>query len=110
MDFNVSHAQPDFFYVGLAVTAAALYRIGGLRAVMWIPFGALVIKFGPEALKTSGEWQMHGMSMRFIPSYLITIAGAGALLYGFVEAYAVDRSPTPAASKHRLREFAVAGD
>ncbi len=102
------HAQPDFFYVGLAITAVALYRLGGLRSAMWIPFGAIVIKFGPEALKITGDWEMRGIAMRFIPAYLTTIAGAGALLYGFVAAYAVscvrDREAHPVGA----RDFAAA--
>lgn len=54
---------------------------------MWAPIGAVMVRYGPELLKLSGDWTVQGVNLRFAPSYLLTITGGGIILYGFVLAY-----------------------
>ncbi|MGI9077619.1 MAG: hypothetical protein ACR2G6_09860 [Gemmatimonadaceae bacterium] len=84
--------MPVIFWSGIAVVTAGLLWLGGLRAAMWAPAGALVVRYVPELLKLTGEWTWAGVSMRFIPNYLVSIAGSAVILYGFVVAYEVARS------------------
>lgn len=80
---------PLLFWAGLTLAAAGLSRLGGLRAALWVPAGGLIVKYGPEMLKLIGDWVIWGVNLRFLPSYLVTIAGTGAIMYGFAVAYQV---------------------
>ena len=80
-------STPMIYWSALGAVALGLYRLGGVRAAMWVPIGAAVVKFGPSALKLTGDWMAAGVNLRFIPSYLLTVAGAAIILYGFVVAY-----------------------
>ncbi|MEO7238078.1 MAG: hypothetical protein ABIZ96_05635 [Gemmatimonadales bacterium] len=89
---SVVESTPLLFWAGLTLAAAGLLRLGGLRAALWVPAGGLIIKYGPQVLKLTGDWMVSGVNLRFLPSYLITIAGAGAIMYGFSLAYEVAHS------------------
>lgn len=89
---SVVESTPLLFWAGLAVVAAGLFRLGGVRAAMWVPVGGLVVKYGPELLKLTADGTAGGVSLRFVPSYLITLAGTGLIMYGFAAAYRVARS------------------
>lgn len=78
---------PLLFWAALAVVATGLYRLGGVRAAVWVPLGGLIVKYGPTPLKLAGDWMVAGVNLRFVPSYLITVAGVAVILYGFVVAY-----------------------
>lgn len=84
---GVWEQSPVLFWTGLAIVAAGLFRLGGVRAAIWVPVGGAIIRYGPELLKLTGDWMMGGVNLRFAPAYLVTIAGAATLLYGFVVAY-----------------------
>ena len=84
---SVVQSTPLLFWGGLAVVAAALYRLGGWRAAGWVPLGGVVIEYGPELLKLTGDWMWQGVNLRSFAQYLLVIAGAGLILYGFVVAY-----------------------
>ena len=85
-------SSPILFWSGLSVVAIGLYRLGGLRAALWVPIGGLIVKYAPSALKYTGDWVVGGVNLRFAPSYLITVIGAGAILYGFAVAYRRSRA------------------
>jgi hypothetical protein len=89
---SVVQSTPLLFWTGLAIVAVGLYRLGGMRAAVWVPAGGLVVEYGPELLKLTGDWIVGGANLRAFPSYLISIAGAGLILYGFVVAYGAARS------------------
>lgn len=89
---STMESTPLLFWAGLTLAAAGLLRLGGLRAALWVPAGGLIVKYGPEALKLTGDWMVSGVNLRFLPSYLITIAGTGAIMYGFSLAYQVASS------------------
>ena len=74
-------------YTGLAMVAVGLVWLGGWRAAIWVPLAALLIDAGPKALKLTGDWLVAGVNLRFIPSYLITVAGGGVLMFGFATAH-----------------------
>lgn len=85
---SVVESTPILFWTGLALVAGGLFRLGGARAALWVPAGGLVVKYGPELLRvTTGDWMVSGVNLRFLPAYLITIAGTGAIMYGFAVAY-----------------------
>jgi len=80
-------STPLLFWTGLAAVALGLYRLGGVRAALWVPAGGVIIKYLPRALAVTGNWMVAGVNLRFIPNYLITIAGVAVILYGFAVAY-----------------------
>lgn len=94
-------STPIIFWTGLAIVAGGLYRLGGLRAAALVPVGGLVIRYGPELLKLTGDWMAAGVNFRFLPSYLTTVAGAGIILYGFAVAFSAARSPADVAHAGR---------
>lgn len=89
---SVMQSTPLLFWSGLAVVAAGLFRLGGWRAAAWVPAGGLVIEYGSELLKLTGDWMVGTANMRSFASYLLTIVGAGIVLYGFVVAYRAARA------------------
>jgi len=80
-------SMPIVFVTGLAVVAAGLFRLGGARAAMWVALGGLITTLGPRALQLTGDWMVADVNMRFIPGYLVYLAGAAVILRGFVVAY-----------------------
>lgn len=88
----VFQTMPVIFWTGMAVVAAGLFPLGGLRAVAWVPLGALVIRYGGEVLKLTGDWMVGDANLRSFGGYMVGIAGAALVLYGFVVAY---RRSTP---------------
>ena len=85
-------SSPILFWSGLTAVAIGLYRLGGLRAALWVPIGGLIVKYAPSTLKYTGDWIVGGVNLRFAPSYLITVLGAGAILYGVAVAYRRSRA------------------
>jgi hypothetical protein len=75
------------FWSGLALVAAGLYQLGGWTAAAWVPVGGLVIQYAPTLLAFTGDWMVGPANLRSFPSYMITVTGAGIVLYGFVSAY-----------------------
>ncbi len=80
-------STPMIYWSALGAVAIGLYRLGGVRAAVWVPVGAVIVKFGPAALKLTGDWMAAGVNLRFIPSYLLTVIGSAIILYGFAVAY-----------------------
>jgi hypothetical protein len=85
-------SMPVIFWTGVALVAAGLFRLGGLRPVMWAAAGAVIVRYAPELLELTGDWMVAGVNLRFIPNYLLLVTGAAVLLYGFVVAYEIARS------------------
>lgn len=79
--------MPLIFWTGMAIVAAGLFQLGGFRAVVWVPLGALVIRYGGELLKLTGDWMVGDANLRSFAGYLVGIVGASLVLYGFVVAY-----------------------
>ncbi|MDQ6737590.1 MAG: hypothetical protein M3Z30_07810 [Gemmatimonadota bacterium] len=80
-------STPMIYWSALGAVAIGLYRLGGLRAAMWVPIGGAIVKYAPSALKLTGDWMVGGVNLRFAPNYLLTIIGSAVILYGFVVAY-----------------------
>lgn len=97
-------STPVIFWSALAVVAAGLYWLGGLRAAVWAPIGGLVVEYVPDLLRLTGDWMVGGVNVRVFPEYMSRITGAGLIVYGFVAAYRVARAraagarPIPAES------------
>lgn len=87
-------STPVLFWTGLAVVTVALFRLGGARAAAWVPAGGLIVKYGPEVLKLTGDWTAAGVNLRSFGAYLVTIAGTGLIMYGFASAFQAARSST----------------
>jgi hypothetical protein len=85
-------SMPLIFWTGLALVAAGLFRLGGVRPVIWVAAGGLIVRYAPELLRRTGDWMVAGVNLRFIPNYLLYLTGAAVILYGFVVAYEIARS------------------
>ena len=88
-------SMPLIFWTGLAVVAVGLARLGGLRPILWLAAGGLIVRYAPELLKLTGDWMVAGVNLRFIPNYLVYLAGATVILFSFVVAYETARSGRP---------------
>lgn len=84
---SVFETTPILFWGGLTAVAIGLYRLGGLRAAILVPAGGVIIKYAPNVIKLAGDYMVGPVNLRFIPSYLITVAGAAVITYGFAVAY-----------------------
>lgn len=86
---NPSFIQPGsvLFWSGMSMAAAGLYALGGWRALLWVPVGAAVIRFGPDVLRMAGDAMVAGANLRAFGAYLVTIAGAGLVMHAFAVAY-----------------------
>lgn len=89
---SLVQSTPMLFWTGLTVVAAGLFSLGGWRAAMWVPVGGLVIQYMPKLLALTGDWMVGGANLRSFPAYMITVTGAGLVLYGFVVADRIARS------------------
>lgn len=76
------------FFAAMALVTYGLYRMAGWRAAWLAPAGALVLWGGPEILRALWEeMPLFGVNMRFLPAYLVSLAGIGLVFAGFVRAY-----------------------
>lgn len=76
------------FFAAMALVTYGLYRMAGWRAAWLAPAGALVLWGGPEILRRLWEeMPLFGVNMRFLPAYLVSLAGIGLVFAGFVRAY-----------------------
>ncbi len=53
--------------------------------------GGLVIEYGAELLKRTGDWMWEGVKFRSFARDPLTLVGAALILYGFVVAYRIAR-------------------
>jgi hypothetical protein len=106
-----SNALGLIFWTGMALAAVGLWALGGWRAALWVPAGALIIRYGPRVLSLAGDWMVEDANLRSYPSYLLQIAGATLVLYGFVVAYrtARDRAGSEPAVPVTERRFELIG-
>lgn len=80
---------PVLFWTGLAVIAVGLFRLGGVRAALWVPVGGLIVRYGPLLF---GSVKTSGVNPLAFPKYFVTLAGTGAIMYGFAVAYRAVRT------------------
>jgi hypothetical protein len=73
--------------VGWLVVALGLYRLGGWRAAIWVPVGALLIRGVPALLDLTGDWMVGPFNLRKWAVWLVTLAGTSVIVWGFVAAY-----------------------
>lgn len=78
---------PIIFWGAMAIVAVAIYRLGGWKAALWVPAGAFIVKFAPEALKLTPNFMVGTVNLRFAPSYIITVLGLAVVMYAFAKAY-----------------------
>lgn len=82
------------FWGGMVAIAVGLFRLGGWRALIWVPVGVVMLKYGPDALKVTGDWMVATVNLRSYAAYLVTIAGTGAIMNGFAVAYRIAGAAT----------------
>ncbi len=80
-------ASPFLFWLGVAIVAAGLCRLGGMRAAIWAPIGGVVVQYAPDLLKLTGPWAPGGADLQAIAKFGIYVLGTGLILYGFAVAY-----------------------
>lgn len=110
------YTQPVVFFGAMALVTWGLWRMAGWRTAAFAPAGALVLWGGPDVLRSiAEEMPLFGVNMRWAPAYLITLAGIGIVMFGFVRAYRVAAAeaacevpPPPAVPP--AREPVMAGD
>lgn len=79
--------QPIVFFSGIVIAGIALARMAGFRPVPWVVAGAIVTRFGGEALQPLGDWMAGDVNLRFIPGYAIYLIGAGLVVKAWAVAY-----------------------
>lgn len=81
------------FWSGMLAIGVSAFKLGGWRAAIWVPVGAAVIRFGPDLLRMAGDWMVAGANLRSYGAWLVTIAGAGALMYALALGWRRARAP-----------------
>ncbi|HET7712129.1 MAG TPA: hypothetical protein VFL80_09395 [Thermoanaerobaculia bacterium] len=79
--------NPTVFFSGIAVAAVGLAMIRSWRPLPWLLAGAVVTRWGGEALKLTGDWVVGTVNLRFIPGYIIYLIGAGLVMTAWAVAY-----------------------
>lgn len=102
------------FWGGMVAIAVGLFRLGGWRALIWVPVGVVMLKYGPDALKVTGDWMVATVNLRSYAAYLVTLAGTGVIMNGFAVAYRIAGAATAgrveAAVPGQLALGSAAGD
>lgn len=108
---SVSYIQPGtvLFWSGMSLAAAGVYALGGWRALVWVPVGAAVIRFGPDLLRAAGDLMVAGANLRAFGAYLVTIAGAGVVMHAFAVAYRRAEAVAAASAHGASPEVPAAG-
>jgi hypothetical protein len=82
------YSEPVIFWTAMGLVTYGLFRVGGWRPAALVPVGALVIWGGPQVLRALWpDMMLQDVNLRFIPAFLVVLAGLGLILYGFVLAY-----------------------
>ena len=79
---------PVVYFTGIAIAAAGLALMRGLRPIPWLLAGAVLTQWGGAALRLLGDWYVHDVNLRFIPGYMMYLAGAGLVMTAWAVAYA----------------------
>lgn len=79
--------MPVVFFSGIAVTAGGLIRVGGWRTLPWLIAGAALTRYGGRGLQLIGDWNVGEVNLRFIPGYLVYLAGAALVIKAWAVAY-----------------------
>lgn len=77
----------SMYFTGIAVAAIGLAMFRGFRPIPWLIAGAIVTRFGGDALKVLGDWMVGDVNMRFIPGYIMYLIGAGLVMKAWAVAY-----------------------
>lgn len=80
-------SNPTVFFFGIAVAAVGLALLRGVRPLPWLIAGSIVTRWGGNALKLLGDWNLGDVNMRFIPGYLVYLIGAGLIMTAWAVAY-----------------------
>jgi hypothetical protein len=75
------------YFTGIAVATTGLAMFRGFRPIPWIVAGAVVTRWGGDALRVLGDWMVGDVNMRFIPGYLMYVIGAGLVIKAWAVAY-----------------------
>ena len=77
----------SMYFFGIAVAAAGLAMFRGFRPIPWLIAGAIVTRYGGDALKVLGDWMVGDVNLRFIPGYMMYLIGAGLVMKAWAVAY-----------------------
>lgn len=80
-------SNPVVFFSGIALAAVGLAMLRGVRPLPWLIAGAVVTRWGGNALGLLGDWMVGDVNLRFIPGYLIYLIGAGLVMTAWAVAY-----------------------
>lgn len=84
-------SNPTVFFSGLALAAVGLSFLRGVRPIPWLIAGAVITRWGGNALKYLGDWMVGEVNLRFIPGYMIYLIGAGLIMTAWAVAYEPQR-------------------
>lgn len=84
----VFFSNPTVFFSGIAVAAVGLAMMRGWKPLPWLFAGAVITRWGGNVLRLTGDWMVGDVNLRFIPGYLIYLAGAGLVMTAWAVAYA----------------------
>jgi hypothetical protein len=79
--------QSFVYLAGIAIVAAALWKLGGYKPAVLAAAGGLINYGGPKLIAKAPDIVINGASYRFIPGYVAYFAGAALLMTSFVIAY-----------------------
>ncbi len=88
--FTGIYDQSYVFFAGGLLAAAGLWKIGGIKPMLFVAAGVLITYFGQKLLGMAlPELMISGMNFRYIPGYLVYFLGAAAMVGAFPVAYRI---------------------
>lgn len=78
------------FFAGVAIVAAGLWKLGGVKPALLAVAGGAITYGGPKLLNGAlPELMISGVNYRFVLGYAVNFLGAAAVLGGFAVAYRI---------------------
>ncbi len=91
-------STPVLFWIAMAVTAVALFQLGGIRAAIWVPAGAVLVRTGLDWINQAfGHPKIGAIEPLFVLKWALMIGGYSIVMYAFARAYALasERAAAP---------------
>jgi hypothetical protein len=86
-------STPILFWAAMAVVAIGIFQLGGLRAAIWVPAGALLVRTGLDWINQAfGHPKVGPVEPLFAVKWALMIGGYSLLMYAFARAYALAAS------------------
>lgn len=83
-------SQPILFWIAVAFIAIGIFRLGGVRAAVWVAAGAIMVRAGLDWINNAfGHPKIGPIEPLFVVKWALMIGGYAVIMYAFARAYAL---------------------